>query len=136
MITKIDHIAIASDDIDDAQNFFNKLLGLEIDDRETVDDQKIRTDIYALGASNIEVMEPTADDSPISKFLAKRGEGIHHICFEVDDIHQTLHELKSRGIQLIDEQPRTGAGGKLIAFLHPKSTHGVLIELSQPAETK
>jgi len=109
-------------------------LGIEIGERETVDDQKIRTDVYSLGESNIEIMEPTADESPISKFLEKRGEGIHHICFAVDDIEQMLTELKSSGIELIDEKPRIGAGGKRIAFLHPKSTHGVLIELSESAE--
>ena len=134
MIKKIDHIAIASKDIDDAQGFFNQLLGIEIGERETVDDQKIRTDIYSLGESNIEIMEPTVDDSPISKFLEKRGEGFHHICFAVDDIEQMLADLKSRGIELIDEKPRTGASGKKIAFLHPQSTHGVLIELSESAE--
>jgi len=134
MIRKIDHIAIASKDIDDVQGFFNRLLGIEIGERETVDDQKIRTDVYSLGESNIEIMEPTADESPISKFLEKRGEGIHHICFAVDDIEQMLTELKSSGIELIDEKPRIGAGGKRIAFLHPKSTHGVLIELSESAE--
>jgi len=131
MIKKIDHIAIASRDIDDAQEFFNQLLGIEIEEREIVDDQKIRTDIYSLEDSNIEVMEPTADDSPISKFLEKRGEGIHHICFAVDNIEQMLTDLQSHGIELIDEEPRIGAAGKKIAFLHPKSTHGVLIELSE-----
>ena len=133
MIKKIDHIAIASDDIDAAQELFNRLLGIDISDRETVDDQKIRTDIYSLGESHIEVMEPTAGDSPISKFLEKRGEGIHHLCFEVENIEAMLADLQSSGIQLIDEKPRIGAGGKKIAFLHPKSTHGVLIELSEPS---
>lgn len=131
MIKKIDHIAMASTNIDAAQNLFNRLLGIEISDRETVEDQKVRTDLYSLENTRIEIMEPTSDDSPISKFLENRGEGIHHICFEVDNIEQMLSDLKSNSIQLIDEQPRIGAEGKKIAFLHPKSTHGVLIELSE-----
>ncbi|MBS1272357.1 MAG: hypothetical protein MAGBODY4_01501 [Candidatus Marinimicrobia bacterium] len=133
MIKKIDHIAIASNDVDGAQELFNNLLGMKITGRETVEDQKITTDIYATGDSHIEVMEPTDADSPVAKFLEKRGEGIHHICFEVTDIEAMLSDLKSAGIQLINEEPTIGVGGKKIAFLHPKSTHGVLIELSEPS---
>ncbi len=131
MITGIEHIAIASRNIDGARSLFRDLLGLEILGRETVEEQRITTDIYDAEYIHMEVMEPTADDSPIAKFLEKRGEGLHHICFSVENIEEMLQELEAAGIELIDSQPRTGAGGKKIAFLHPKSTHGVLIELSE-----
>jgi len=133
MIKKIDHIAIASNDADNARNLFQHLLGLNITCREYVEDQKITTDVYSAGDSHIEVMEPTEADSPVGKFLENRGEGLHHICFEVTDIETMLDSLKSAGIQLINEEPTVGVGGKKIAFLHPKSTHGVLIELTEPA---
>lgn len=133
MIKKIDHIAIASENIDEAQRLFKALLGLSLEKRETVEDQHITTDIYAAGDSHIEVMEPTQSDSSVGKFLENRGEGIHHICFEVTNIEEMLSDLKSAGIKLINEKPTIGVEGKKIAFLHPKSTHGVLIELSESA---
>ena len=131
MITKIDHIAVASHDINSAQHLFNRLLGLSLRTTETVEDQEITTDIYDINGIGLEVMEPMQETSPITKFLEKRGPGIHHICFQVTEIEQMLQDLESAGIKLIDREPRIGAEGKKIAFLHPKSTQGVLIELSE-----
>ena len=126
---KIDHIGIATNGIDDAARFYLESLGLQIEHVEEVTSQKVRVAMLPLGESRIELLEPTSDDSPISKFLAKRGPGIHHIAVRVQDIRASLAELKEKGARLIDEQPRTGAGGCLVAFIHPSSTGGVLLEL-------
>ena len=126
---KIDHIGIATNGIDDAARFYLELLGLQIEHVEEVPSQKVRVAMLPLGESRVELLEPTSDDSPISKFLAKRGPGIHHIAVRVPDIRASLAELKEKGARLIDEQPRTGAGGCLVAFIHPSSTGGVLLEL-------
>jgi len=134
MIKGINHIAVASKDIDIAREFFETLLGLNRVGRETIDDQRITTDFYHAENTTIEVMEPTAEDSPISNFLEESGEGLHHICFDVANIEEMLTRLQQAGIQLIDDTPRTGARGSKIAFLHPKSTHGILIELHESPE--
>lgn len=126
---KIDHIGIATNGIDDAARFYLESLGLQIEHIEEVASQKVRVAMLPLGESRVELLEPTSDDSPISKFLAKRGPGIHHIAVRVEDIRASLAELKEKGARLIDEQPRTGAGGCLVAFIHPSSTGGVLLEL-------
>ena len=126
---KIDHIGIATNGIDDAARFYLELLGLQIEHVEEVPSQKVRVAMLPLGESRVELLEPTSDDSPISKFLAKRGPGIHHIAVQVQDIRASMAELKEKGARLIDEQPRTGAGGCLVAFIHPSSTGGVLLEL-------
>ena len=126
---KIDHIGIATNGIDDAARFYLESLGLQIEHVEEVTSQKVRVAMLPLGESRVELLEPTSDDSPISKFLAKRGPGIHHIAVRVPDIRASLAELKEKGARLIDEQPRTGAGGCLVAFIHPSSTGGVLLEL-------
>ena len=126
---KIDHIGIATNGIDDAARFYLESLGLQIERVEEVASQKVRVAMLPLGESRVELLEPTSDDSPISKFLAKRGPGIHHIAVRVPDIRASLAELKEKGARLIDEQPRTGAGGCLVAFIHPSSTGGVLLEL-------
>ena len=126
---KIDHIGIATNGIDDAARFYLELLGLQIEHVEEVPSQKVRVAMLPLGESRVELLEPTSDDSPISKFLAKRGPGIHHLAVRVQDIRASLAELKEKGARLIDEQPRTGAGGCLVAFIHPSSTGGVLLEL-------
>ncbi|HXI25815.1 MAG TPA: methylmalonyl-CoA epimerase [Pyrinomonadaceae bacterium] len=126
---KIDHIGIATNGIDDAARFYLESLGLEIEHVEEVASQKVRVAMLPLGESRVELLEPTADDSPISRFLAKRGPGIHHLAVRVEDIRASLAELKEKGARLIDEQPRTGAGGCLVAFIHPSSTDGVLLEL-------
>jgi methylmalonyl-CoA/ethylmalonyl-CoA epimerase len=128
---KINHIGIATNGIEEALAFWRDALGLETLHTETVEDQKVRAAMLPLGESRIELLEPTADDSPISKFLEKRGGGIHHIAVEVDDIRAALERLKQNGARLIDEQPRTGAEGCLVAFVHPSAANGVLLELVQ-----
>lgn len=131
---KIDHLGIATKGIDEALKFWEDALGLENVHTEVVEDQKVRIAMLPLGESRIELLEPTTEDSPISKFLEKRGGGIHHIAVEVADIKASLASLKAKGVRLIDEEPRVGAGGCLVAFLHPSAANGVLLELVQPAE--
>jgi methylmalonyl-CoA/ethylmalonyl-CoA epimerase len=126
---KIDHIGIVTNGIDDAARFYRESLGLQIEHIEEVASQKVRVAMLPLGESRVELLEPTSDDSPISKFLAKRGPGIHHIAVRVQDIRAALAGLKAKGARLIDEEPRPGAGGCLVAFIHPSSTGGVLLEL-------
>ncbi len=128
---KIAHLGIATKDIQEALKFWQDALGLEHIHSEVVEDQKVRVAMLPIGETNIELIEPTSEDSPISKFLEKRGGGIHHIAVEVEDIEKSLEKLKSEGMKLIDERPRIGAEGCLIAFVHPKSTNGVLLELVQ-----
>jgi methylmalonyl-CoA/ethylmalonyl-CoA epimerase len=126
---RIDHIGIATNGIEEAASFYRESLGLGVDEIEEVASQKVRVAMLPIGESRIELLEATSDDSPISKFLAKRGPGVHHVAFNVPDIRAALAELKTKGTRLIDEEPRTGAGGCLVAFIHPSSTGGVLIEL-------
>ncbi|CAN5637875.1 MAG: methylmalonyl-CoA epimerase [Pyrinomonadaceae bacterium] len=128
---KINHLGIAVKDIGEALKFWGDALGLENAHTETVEDQKVRIAMLPLGESRIELLEPTGEDSPISKFLEKRGGGIHHIAIEVEDIEAALAKLKSKGARLIDESPRIGAEGCLVAFVHPSSVNGVLLELTQ-----
>ncbi|MBC8213676.1 MAG: methylmalonyl-CoA epimerase [Candidatus Marinimicrobia bacterium] len=128
-ILSIEHIAIAVNDLNDPANLFGQLLGINHSSTEEIKEQKVLTDIYDTGNGKVELLQSVSDVSPIAKFLNKRGEGIHHIAFKVDDIHSALAYLKSNGVRLIDETPRKGAEGLFIAFLHPKSTNGVLIEL-------
>lgn len=130
---KINHLGIATKGIDEALAFWADALGLENVHTEIVDEQKVRVAMLPIGESRIELLEPTSDDSPISKFLEKRGGGIHHIAVEVEDIEATLTQLKAKGMRLIDETPRTGAEGCLVAFVHPSSANGVLLELVQTA---
>jgi len=128
---KINHLGVATKSIGEALKFWGDALGLENIHTETVEDQKVRVAMLPVGESRIELLEPTGDDSPISKFLEKRGGGIHHIAVEVEDIEASLAKLKSVGARLIDERPRVGAEGCLVAFVHPSSTGGVLLELVQ-----
>lgn len=128
---KISHLGIATKKIDEALKFWEDALGLENVHTETVEDQKVRVAMLPIGETNIELLEPTSDDSPISKFLEKRGGGIHHIAVEVEDINASLAKLKAEGARLIDETPRTGAENCLVAFVHPASSGGVLLELTQ-----
>lgn len=128
---KIAHLGIATKGIDEALKFWEDALGLEKVHTETVEDQKVRVAMLPLGETNIELLEPTSEDSPISKFLEKRGGGIHHIAVEVEDIEASLAKLKAEGMRLIDEKPRIGAEGCLVAFVHPASSGGVLLELTQ-----
>ena len=133
---KINHLGIATKGIDDALKFWGDALGLENVHTEEVADQKVRVAMLPVGESRIELLEPTSDDSPISKFLEKRGGGIHHIAVEVDDIESSLAKLKEKGMRLIDESPRIGAEGCLVAFVHPSSANGVLLELVQTTHTE
>ncbi|MGI8883437.1 MAG: methylmalonyl-CoA epimerase [Pyrinomonadaceae bacterium] len=128
---KINHLGIATKGIDEALKFWGKALGLENVHTETVEDQKVRVAMLPIGESRIELLEATSDDSPIAKFLEKRGGGIHHIAVEVENIEESLAKLKSEGMRLIDEKPRIGAEGCLVAFVHPSSANGVLLELVQ-----
>lgn len=126
---KLEHIGIATRELDEALGFWRGALGLEVADIEEVSEQGVRVAMLPVGETRIELLEPTRDDSPIAKFLEKRGAGIHHIAVRVDDIRGALEKLKQSGARLIDETPRTGAGNCLIAFVHPSSAGGVLIEL-------
>jgi methylmalonyl-CoA/ethylmalonyl-CoA epimerase len=128
-IKRIDHIAIVVEDIELALNFWRDALGLELQHVEDVPNQESIVAFLPIGASEVELVKPTSEDSGISRYLKKRGPGIHHICFEVDDIDTTLAQLKRKGIHLINEHPIIGTGGKKISFIHPDSTHGVLVEL-------
>ncbi|HEX8707498.1 MAG TPA: methylmalonyl-CoA epimerase [Pyrinomonadaceae bacterium] len=131
---KIEHIGIATRAIEDAIGFWRDELGLEVVHREEVEEQRVRVAMLPLGESRIELLEPTSSDSPIARFLEKRGAGIHHIAVRVDDIRATLARLKERGARLIDEQPRVGAGGCLVAFVHPSAANGVLLELVEDTD--
>ncbi len=128
---KINHLGIATNGIDEALKFWENALGLENIHTETVEDQKVRVAMLPIGDTKIELLEPTSIDSPIQKFLDKRGGGIHHIAVEVENIEASLAKLKAEGMRLIDEKPRLGAEGCLIAFVHPSSSGGVLLELIQ-----
>ncbi|PYS25397.1 MAG: methylmalonyl-CoA epimerase [Acidobacteria bacterium] len=131
---KIDHIGVATNGIEEAANFYRDTLGLDVAEIEEVANQRVRVAMLPIGESRIELLEATSEDSPISKFLAKRGPGIHHIAVRVEDIRASLAELKQKGARLIDEEPRVGAGGCLVAFIHPSSAGGVLLELVQSRE--
>ena len=125
----LDHIGIAVRSIEEASVY--RALGLEIDHVETVETQGVKTAFLSVGDSNLELLEPTSDDSPVAKFIGKRGEGIHHICLRVENIEEHLERLKGEGFRLINEAPVPGAHGCRVAFLHPAAGHGVLIELSE-----
>lgn len=131
MVVKLDHIGIAVSDLNESLKIYTDLLGMKLHGTETVEEQKVKTAFLPIGDTEIELLESTAPDGPIGKFIEARGQGIQHIAFKVDDIEAALAELKARGVRLIDEKPRYGAGGAKIAFLHPKATGGVLIELCQ-----
>lgn len=127
----IDHVGIAVGDLGESLKFFRDALGLELEAPEDVPSQRVRAHFLQAGEATLELVEPTADDSPIAKYIAKRGPGIHHVCFRVEDLAAALAELKGKGVRLIDEAPRPGAHHSLVAFIHPASTHGVLVELKQ-----
>ena len=131
MKVSIDHIGIAVANIDEALAFYRDALGLEVEPPEEVASQRVRAHFIPVGDSAIELLEATADESPIAKYVAKHGPGIHHITLRVDDIAAALAQLKARGVRLIDDVPRPGAHGSQVAFIHPTSAHGVLIELKQ-----
>ncbi len=131
---KINHLGIATKKIEDVISFWTDSLGLETMHTEIVEDQKVRVAMLPIGESRIELLEPTSEDSPISKFLEKRGGGIHHIAIEVEDIAAALQKARDNGATLIDQEPRIGAEGCLVAFIHPRSTGGVLLELVQTTD--
>ena len=130
-ILKIDHLGIAVNSIDEGKNFWSEVLGLAFEGTETVAEQKVTTAFFPVGESEVELLESTAPDGPIAKYMEKKGAAIQHIAFRVADIDAALAELKEKGVRLIDEKPRMGAGGAKIAFLHPKATGGVLVELCE-----
>ena len=129
MLNKIYHLGYAVEDIEAATRFYRDSFGVEPEEPEEVEDQGIIATMFQVGDSTIELVQPTQPDSPVGKFLEKKGEGFHHVAFEVDDLDESLAELEAQGVELIDREPRIGAGGTRMAFVHPRSAFGVLTEL-------
>jgi methylmalonyl-CoA/ethylmalonyl-CoA epimerase len=127
----LDHVGIAVDDLDAALAFYTDALGLEVDATEDVPSQGVRAHFVRVGSAALELLEATSEESPIRRFVSRRGAGIHHITLRVDDIEAALARLRERGVRLVDETPREGAEGALVAFVHPAAAHGVLVELKQ-----
>jgi methylmalonyl-CoA/ethylmalonyl-CoA epimerase len=134
MVEKISHIGFAVTSLEEQIPFYRDILGLEFTGTETVEDQKVKVAFFNVGDTRIELLEPTSEESPIAKFLASRGQGIHHIAYKVDNCEHAIKKLGSEGVRLIDTKPRTGAGGHSIAFVHPKSTFGILTEFTEEHE--
>jgi len=132
-LLKISHIGIASPTLQEAMERLERIFGIKHDHIEEVADQKVRTAFYPIGESTLEYLESTDPESAVGKFLEKKGPGIHHLAFEVDDVDAAVKELLDKGVQMIDKTPRSGAHGNRIAFIHPKETGGVLIEICQPS---
>ena len=130
-MNKIEHIGIAVRNLDEAILTYTELLGTECYKTEAVESEGVKTAFFQVGDSKIELLEASNENSPIAKFIEKKGEGIHHIAFDVTDIKQSMEELASKGFQLLNEHPKNGADNKLVAFIHPKSSNGVLVELCQ-----
>jgi len=130
-VLKIDHLGIAVNSIEEGKSFWSDCLGLEFEGAETVAEQKVTTAFFPVGESEVELLESTAPDGPVAKYIEKKGQGIQHVAFRVENIEEALEELKAKGVKLIDQKPRIGAGGAKIAFLHPKATKGVLVELCE-----
>ncbi len=130
-ILKIDHLGIAVNSMDEGKSFWSDVLGLSFEGAETVAEQKVTTAFFPVGESEVELLESTSPDGPVAKFIEKKGTGFQHVAFRVENIEEALAELKAKGVQLIDQVPRKGAGGAKIAFLHPKATGGVLVELCE-----
>ena len=133
MIQKIHHVAIAVKDLDEALRFYRDTLGLSVHKQATLDDQGVRAALLTIGQDEIELLEPLGPDTPVGRFLERRGEGLHHICLQTDDIDKELASLKAKGVEFIDQEPRQGLAGR-ICFLHPRSTKGVLVELAEPVD--
>jgi methylmalonyl-CoA/ethylmalonyl-CoA epimerase len=131
MKATIDHVGIAVGDLEASLKFFRDALGLELEAPEEIPSQRVRAHFLEAGDATLELVEPTGNDSPIATFLERRGPGLHHVALRVEDIVAALAELKAKGVRLIDETPRPGAHDSLVAFIHPSSTHGVLVELKQ-----
>ena len=132
MLTKINHIGIAVKSLDETLPFYRDNLAMPFKGIEEVAEQKVRVAMLGIGESKIELLEPTSDDSPVAKFMEKNGPGVHHVAYEVTDIEAAIAQMKAQGARMIDEVPRNGAHGTRIAFVHPKSSNGVLTELCQP----
>ena len=130
-ILSIEHVGVAVDDLNGISDIFGDLLGLELRSREKIDDQQVITDIYEIGSGKLEFLKATSKDSPIARFIDKKGSGMHHIALLIDHLQPALDYLKDQGVRLIDEKPRIGAEGLSIAFIHPKSTGGILVELCE-----
>ncbi|MCD6434778.1 MAG: methylmalonyl-CoA epimerase [Clostridiales bacterium] len=128
---KVDHIGIAVKNLDETLKFYTEVLGLEVQGTEVVDEQKVKVAFLPVGDSEIELLESTDPEGPIARFIEKNGEGLQHIAFKVDDVEEAIEYMKAKGMRMIDEQPRYGAGGAKIAFVHPKSSNRVLVELTQ-----
>ncbi|MDO9555319.1 MAG: methylmalonyl-CoA epimerase [Atribacterota bacterium] len=131
MLEKIDHIGIAVKSVKETSELLSNILGLKVAGEEIIEGQKVKVAFLPLGDSELELLESTSPDGPIARFIEKKGEGIQHIAFKVNNIEEVLEKLKKKGVRLIDEKPRYGAGGAKIAFLHPKSTNGILVELCE-----
>ena len=137
MLKKIYHLGYAVEDIAAAARFYEEYFGAQVGEPEEVEEQGIVATMFEVGESMVELVQPTRPDSPVGKFLQKRGEGFHHVAFQVEDLKASLKELKENGVELIDEEPRIGAGGARMAFVHPKGAHGVLTELVElPADKR
>ena len=133
-LQRIDHIGVAVDDLEAAISLYEKAFGMELAHRETVSEQGVEAVLLDVGEGHVELLSPLGDETPVGKFLAKKGPGIHHVAYAVEDIEATLAELRSSGVELIDSEPRTGIRNSRVAFCHPKSTGSVLTEIVQPAE--
>ena len=131
MLGKIEHIALAVEDLDAAVAHYKDVWGLEVEHRERVEDQGVEEAMLPLGESYLQLLGPTGPDTTVGKFVARRGEGLHHIAYEVDDLEGALADLKAKGVRLVDEKPRVGGRGHMVAFVHPASNHGLLVELIQ-----
>ena len=134
MLNKIEHIALAVEDLETAISHYKDVWGIDVEHRERVEDQGVEEAMLPLGESYLQLLAPTGPDTTVGKFLASKGEGLHHIAYEVDDLEGALAELKAKGVRLIDEVPRKGGRGHMVAFVHPKSNHGLLVELIQAPE--
>ncbi len=133
---KIDHLGIAVRSIGDSLRFYEEALGLELHSTERIEDQGVTVAMLPVGESRLELLEPFSEDTVIGRFIAKRGEGLHHICYEVENLEERLAEMRAQGVRILDGYPRRGAEGKMVAFLHPASANGVLIELSEKVDHK
>jgi methylmalonyl-CoA/ethylmalonyl-CoA epimerase len=130
-VLKLDHIGIAVKDLEESLKFYENVLGLRCEGTEVVEEQKVKVAFLPVGDTEVELLESTDEDGPIAKFIEKKGEGIQHLAFRVENIETAIEEMKEKGVKMIDEKPRYGAGGAKIAFCHPKSTNGILVELSE-----
>ncbi len=131
MVEKISHIGIAVESLDEQINYYKDILGLKFGGTEIIEDQKVKVAFFEVGDTRIELLEATDEESPIAKYIAKKGQGVHHIAYQVNDCQLAINEMDEKGLRLIDTEPRDGAGGHKIAFLHPRSTFGILTELTE-----